>query len=154
MNVDYRQQIFTDHKSLKYIFSQPDLSLRQRRWLELIMDYDLNVQYYLGKANVVVDVLSRKSYCHYMTTLNRRPELAQEVHQLKLPIVPHGTLNALHIRPTLEDQIKEAQDKDEEIQHLKELSGKKNSQDSRLMSKESYGTKTGYACHKKRHSED
>ena len=60
-----------------------------------------------------------------MTTLNRRPELAQEVHQLNLQIIPHDTLYALHIRPTLEDRIKEAQDKDEEIHHLKELSGKK-----------------------------
>ena len=60
-----------------------------------------------------------------MTTLNQRPELAQEVCQLNLQIIPHGILNALHIRPTLEDRIKEAQDKDEEIQHLKELSGKK-----------------------------
>ena len=118
-------EIFTDHKSLKYIFTQPDLNLRQRRWLELIKDYDLSVQYHPGKTNVVADALSRKTYYHYMTTLNQRPELAQEVRQLNLQIVPHGTLNALHIRPTLEDRIKEAQDKDEEIQHLKELSGKK-----------------------------
>ena len=72
-------EIFTDHKSLKYIFTQPDLNLRQRRWLELIKDYDLSVQYHLGKANVVTDALSRKAYCHHMTTLNRRPELAPEV---------------------------------------------------------------------------
>jgi hypothetical protein len=63
-------EIFTDHKSLKYIFTQPDLNLRQRRWLELIKDYDLRVQYHLGKANIVADALNRKSYCHYMTTLN------------------------------------------------------------------------------------
>jgi ribonuclease HI len=63
-------EIFTDHKSLKYIFIQPDLNLRQRRWLELIKDYDLRVQYHPGKANAVADALSRKSYCHYLTTLN------------------------------------------------------------------------------------
>jgi hypothetical protein len=45
--------IFTDHKSLKYIFTQPDLNLRQRRWLELIKDYDLEIHYHPGKANVV-----------------------------------------------------------------------------------------------------
>jgi hypothetical protein len=54
-------RIFTDHKSLKYIFTQKDLNLRQRRWLELIKDYDLDIQYHPSKANVVADALSRKS---------------------------------------------------------------------------------------------
>ena len=118
-------ETFTDHKSLKYMFTQPNLNLRQRRWLELIKDYNLSVQYHLRKANVVADALSRKAYCHHMMTLNQRPELAQEVHQLNLQIVPQGILNVLHIRPTLEDRIKQAQDKDEEIQQLKEKSSKK-----------------------------
>jgi hypothetical protein len=56
--------IFTDHKSLKYIFTQADLNMRQRRWLELIKDYDLEVHYHPGKANVVADALSRKSQCN------------------------------------------------------------------------------------------
>ena len=54
--------IFTDHKSLKYIFTQPELNMRQRRWLELIKNYNLEVHYHLGKANVVADALSQKSY--------------------------------------------------------------------------------------------
>ena len=53
--------IYMDHKSLKYIFTQKDLNLRQRRWLELIKDYDTNIQYTPGKANVVAVALSRKS---------------------------------------------------------------------------------------------
>jgi hypothetical protein len=53
-------QIFTDHKSLKYIFTHKDLNLRQRRWLELIKDYDLDIQYHPRKTNVVADALSRK----------------------------------------------------------------------------------------------
>jgi hypothetical protein len=54
-------EIYTDHKSLKYLFTQKELNLRQRRWLELIKDYDCVINYNLGKANVVADALSRKS---------------------------------------------------------------------------------------------
>jgi hypothetical protein len=56
-----RFQLFTDHQSLKYLFSQKDLNMRQRRWMELIKDYDFEPQYHPGKANVVADALSRKS---------------------------------------------------------------------------------------------
>ena len=52
--------IYTDHKSLKYIFDQRDLNLRQIRWLELLKDYDCIILYHPGKANVVADALSRK----------------------------------------------------------------------------------------------
>ncbi|XP_070032263.1 uncharacterized protein [Nicotiana tomentosiformis] len=53
--------IFMDHKSIQYIFKQKELNLRQRRWLELLKDYNINIMYHLGKANVVADALSRKS---------------------------------------------------------------------------------------------
>ena len=57
-----RFEIFTDHQSLKYIFTQRDLNLRQRRWLEFVKDYDFELSYHPGKANVVADALSRRSY--------------------------------------------------------------------------------------------
>jgi hypothetical protein len=53
-----RCELYTDHKSLKYIFMQSDLNLRQRRWLDLIKDYDFGIKYHPRKANVVADALS------------------------------------------------------------------------------------------------
>jgi hypothetical protein len=53
-------QICNNRKSLKYIFTQKYINLRQRRWLELIKDYDLEIQYHPGKENLVVDVLNQK----------------------------------------------------------------------------------------------
>jgi hypothetical protein len=55
--------IYTDHTSLKYIFTQKELNMRQYRWLELIKDYDLTIQYHLGKANVVADALGDAFDC-------------------------------------------------------------------------------------------
>jgi hypothetical protein len=59
--IGHKSDIYTDHKSLKHIFTQSDLNLRQRRWLELIKDYDLEEHYHPGKANIVADALSKKS---------------------------------------------------------------------------------------------
>jgi hypothetical protein len=77
-------KIFTYHKSLKYIFTQKELNLRQRRWLELIKDYDLEIQYHLGKANVVADALSRKGQVNDITTHLMSHELCWEMEQLNL----------------------------------------------------------------------
>ena len=54
-------EVFSDHKSLKYIFTQRDLNMRQRIWIEYLENYDFTLQYHPGKANVVADALSRKS---------------------------------------------------------------------------------------------
>ena len=53
-----RFKVFNDHKSLKYLFDQKELNMRQRRWLELLKDYDLGLNYHPGKANIMVDALS------------------------------------------------------------------------------------------------
>jgi hypothetical protein len=84
--IENQCEIYTDHKSLKYIFTQPDLNLRQRRWLELIKDYNLKIHYHPGKANVVANALSQKSYCHHLVT--QESELCEEMWKLNLAIVP------------------------------------------------------------------
>jgi hypothetical protein len=58
--------IYADHKSSKYIFTQPYLNMRQQRWLDLIKDYELEVHYHPRKANIVADVLSHKARCNYV----------------------------------------------------------------------------------------
>nr|ABA98209.1 retrotransposon protein, putative, Ty3-gypsy subclass [Oryza sativa Japonica Group] len=112
-------EVYTDHKSLKYIFTQLDLNLRQRRWLELIKDYDMGIQYHLGKANVVADALSRKSYCNAVCTEGMCDKLQQDLEHLNLGIVEHGFVAALEARPTLVDQVRAAQINDPEIAELK-----------------------------------
>jgi hypothetical protein len=62
--------IFIDQKSLKCIFTQADLNMHQRRWLELIKDYDLEVHYHPGKAIVVADALSRKAHYNYLPAVS------------------------------------------------------------------------------------
>ena len=54
-------KVYSDHKSLKYIFTQQDLNMSQRRWMEFLEDYDFTLHYHPGKENVVADKLNRKS---------------------------------------------------------------------------------------------
>jgi hypothetical protein len=68
--------IYTDHKSLKDIFTQSELNMRQRRWLELIKDYELEIHYHPGKANVVADALRRKSQVNMLAAYQMPYELA------------------------------------------------------------------------------
>jgi hypothetical protein len=73
-----RYEVYSDRKSLKYIFTHPDLNLRQRRWLELIKDYDLEINYHPNKANVVADALSRRSHLNMLVTRELLPEFCKE----------------------------------------------------------------------------
>lgn len=75
--------VFSDHKSLKYLFDQKELNMRQRRWMEFIKDYDFELQYHMGKANVVADVLSRKTL-HVSTMMVREMELIEKLRDLNL----------------------------------------------------------------------
>ena len=69
--------IYTDHKSLKYLPTQKELNLRQRRWMELLKDYDCIIDYHPGKANVVADALSRK-YLLALKAMNAHLTLARD----------------------------------------------------------------------------
>jgi hypothetical protein len=112
--------IYTDHKSLKYIFTQADLNMRQRRWLELIKDYDLEVHYHPGKANVVADALSRKAHCHCLSIKVFTETLCCQMRKLNLEIIPQGSLTLISIEPTLQDRIIMSQMHDEGIKIIKQ----------------------------------
>jgi hypothetical protein len=95
--------IYTNHKSLKYIFTQADLNMRQRRWLELIKDYDFEVHYHPGRANVVADALSLKGHCNCLSAEFYNGTLCHEMRKINLEMIPQGTLNHIFIEPTLHD---------------------------------------------------
>ena len=84
-------QIFTDHKSLKCLFTQKELNLRQRRWMELLKDYDCTIDYHPCKANVVADALSRKSTgsLAYMQTIQL--PLMVELRELGVELRMHAS---------------------------------------------------------------
>ena len=96
--------IYTDHKSLKYLPSHRELNLRQRRWMELIKDYDCVIDYHPGKANVVADALSRKTM-QTLRTLNAHLSLTDDGR----------VVTELIARPSLLNRVLEAQKKDEKI---------------------------------------
>ncbi|WRX14972.1 Reverse transcriptase domain - like 10 [Theobroma cacao] len=122
-----RCRIFTDHKSLKYLITQKELNLRQRRWLELIKDYDLVINYHLGKANFVADALSRKSLLSLATLRSSYFSMLLEMKSIGIQLNngEHGTLLASFVmRPSLLNQIRELQKSDDwlkqEVQKLQD----------------------------------
>jgi hypothetical protein len=112
--------LYMDHKSLKYIFTQSELNMRQRRWLELIKDYDLEIHYHLGKANVVADALSRKASCHCFTVRTPDTTLCQEMEKLNLSNVQQGTLRNLKLESILLQRIIDAQRADKGMKYIHE----------------------------------
>ena len=77
--------VFKDHKSLKYLFDQKELNMRQRRWMEFLKDYDFQLLYHPGKANVVVDALSRKTL-HAAQLMIKEVELLEKLRDMKLQV--------------------------------------------------------------------
>ena len=87
-------------------------------------DYDMRLQYHPGKANVVADALSRKGYVNTLVSGGLPSELAEDLRELRLEIVPRGFLAALEVQSTLLGKIREAQKTDKEIVEIKEKMNK------------------------------
>jgi hypothetical protein len=84
-----KSQVYMDHKSLKYIFTPKDLNFRQRRWLELTKDYDLEIHYHPGNTNLVADALIRKEHVHSAFVVQLPDEIVEDFRRLNLGIVAH-----------------------------------------------------------------
>ena len=121
-------EVYTDYRSLQYVFTQKDLNLRQRRWMELMKDYDITILYHPGKANVVVDALSGKagsmgSLTHLQVC--RRP-LAREVQTLANDLMrlevneKGGFLASVEARSSFLDKIKGKQFDDEKLIRIRD----------------------------------
>jgi hypothetical protein len=106
-----------DHKSLKYIFTQSDLNLRQRRSFELIKDYDLGINYHPEKANVVADALSQRCHVNHLVVKSIPSELCDEFAKLK--IVVNTEVVEMEVGSSLLQEIRRGQLEDEKIQEIK-----------------------------------
>ncbi|KAA0067363.1 pol protein [Cucumis melo var. makuwa] len=104
-------QIFTDHKSLKYFFTQKELNMRQRRWLELVKNYDCEILYDPGKANVVANALSRK-VAHSAALITKQAPLLRDLERAEIAVSigeVTSQLAQLIVQPTLRQRIIVAQ---------------------------------------------
>lgn len=103
-----KSAVYTDHKSLKYVFSEKELNLRQRRWMESLKDYDFSIFCHPRKANVVADALSRKSA--QMACLTTVWRLLEEIEDQDVDLWPIGEkvlLGSFKVQPTLIQRIKD-----------------------------------------------
>jgi hypothetical protein len=115
-----RCEVYSNHKSLKYIFTRPDLNLRQRRWLELIKDYGLGINYHPDNANVVADALSKRSHLNMLVTKELLPEFCKEFEKLNLGWVSNTEAITMKVDSMLEQDIRKGQLEDAKIQEIKE----------------------------------
>jgi hypothetical protein len=114
-----RCELYMDHKSLKYILTQLNLNLRQRRWLELIKDYDIRINYHPGKANAVADALSRRSHVSQVVVGSMPFELCEEFDKLNLRIVANTEATEMEVGSNLLPKIWKGQVEEEKIQEIK-----------------------------------
>ena len=115
-------EVYSDHKSLKYIFTQRDLNMRQRRWMDFLEDYDFTLHYHPGKANVVADALSRKSRGVLASIASREWRMLETVRQFGLQYnqQAQGTLGSLVATPSLLSRLIEYQGQDIEIVSIRD----------------------------------
>jgi len=93
-------EIFSHYKSLKYLFDKKELNMRQRRWMEFLKDYDFELHYHPGKANIVADALSRKSL-HASTLMILEMDLLQKFRDMNLIIsLSHNKIQLKAIQVT------------------------------------------------------
>jgi hypothetical protein len=110
-----RCDVYSDHKSLKYIFTQPDLNLWQRRWLELIKDYDLEINYNPRKANVVADALSCRTDLNGLIMETMPFDLYLEMDKPNLRLTINSILVTMEMDSTLSHDIQNGQKEDEKL---------------------------------------
>jgi hypothetical protein len=114
-----RCELYTGHKCLKYIFTQSNLNLRQRRWLELIKGYDLGINYHPGKANVVTDALSQRSHVSQLVEDSMPFELCEEFGKLNLRIIANTEAIEMEVGSSLLQEIWRGQLEDEKVHEIK-----------------------------------
>ena len=115
-------EVYSDHKSLEYIFTQRDLNMRKRGWMEFLEDYDFTLHYHPGKANVVADALSRKSLGALASIASREWQMLETVGQFRLQYSEQaqGTFGSLVATPSLLSRIIESQRQDTEVVSIKD----------------------------------
>ena len=115
-------EIFSDHKSLKYIFTQWDLNMRQLRWMEYLEHYDFTLNYHMGKANVVADALNWKSRGVLASVDSQEWLMLEIVGQFGLQHSEQiqGVLGSLVATPSLLSRVIESQGQDIEIVSIRD----------------------------------